>query len=55
MAARLRHLAYTGGWKKLEPLWDLVIRARRVASFLPLLETVLEGFGQRVARGEGAR
>ena len=24
----LRHLAYAAGWKKFEPLWDLVIRAR---------------------------
>ena len=25
----LRHLAYAAGWKKFEPLWDLVIRAKR--------------------------
>ncbi|MBN1811714.1 MAG: hypothetical protein JXA14_07755, partial [Anaerolineae bacterium] len=47
---RLRHLAYTGGWKKFEPLWDWVIRAKRVANFLPLLETVLEGVGRRDLR-----
>lgn len=40
---RLRHLAYTGGWKKCEPLWDMVIRLKRVYSVLPLLETVLAG------------
>jgi radical SAM superfamily enzyme YgiQ (UPF0313 family) len=44
---RLRHLAYAGGWKKFEPLWDWVIRAHRVSSFLPLLESVLEGFGKQ--------
>jgi radical SAM superfamily enzyme YgiQ (UPF0313 family) len=38
---QLRHLAYAGGWKKFEPLWDLVIRAKRVAAFLPILETIL--------------
>ena len=43
---RLRHLAYAGGWKKFEPLWDWVIRAKRVGNFLPLLETVLQG-GQK--------
>ena len=32
---QLRHLAYAGGWKKMEPLWDWVIRAKRVAHFLP--------------------
>ena len=41
----LRHLAYAGGWKKFEPLWDLVIRAKRVAAFLPLLESLLAGTG----------
>ena len=40
---RLRHLAYAGGWKKFEPVWDRVIRAKRVAHFLPLLEAVLGG------------
>ena len=32
LKARARHLAYAGGWRKFEPLWDLVIRARRVNS-----------------------
>lgn len=41
----IRHLAYTGGWKKFEPVWDWVIRAKKVASFLPMLETVLSRFG----------
>ncbi len=40
---RLRHLAYTAGWKKFEPLWDLVIRARRVGLMLPWLERLLAG------------
>jgi hypothetical protein len=39
----LRHAAYAVGWKKCEPLWDLLIRARRVARALPLLERVLDG------------
>ena len=43
LAGALRHVAYAGGWKKLEPLWDLVIRARRVSSLLPVLEAVLDG------------
>jgi radical SAM superfamily enzyme YgiQ (UPF0313 family) len=43
---RLRHLAYAGGWKKFEPVWDWVIRAQRVAHFLPLLETVLGMLGR---------
>jgi hypothetical protein len=43
---RARHLAYAGGWKKCEPLWDLVIRARRVTRMLPLLEATLSAFGR---------
>jgi radical SAM superfamily enzyme YgiQ (UPF0313 family) len=43
----IRHVAYAGGWKKLEPLWDAIIRARRVSSMLPMLETVLSAFGRR--------
>jgi hypothetical protein len=44
--ARLRHVAYTAGWKKLEPLWDRVIGARRISGMLPLLEAVLAGLGR---------
>ncbi len=46
LGGKLRHLAYTGGWKKFEPVWDWVIRARRVTRCLPLLETVLAGSGR---------
>lgn len=40
---RLRHVAYTGGWKKMEPLWDWIIRHGQVGRCVPLLETVLAG------------
>jgi len=40
---QLRHLAYTGGWKKVEPLWEAVIRAGQVTRMLPLLEVLLAG------------
>ena len=43
-ADQVRHFAYAAGWKKFEPMWDWVIRARRVAHLLPVLETVLGGF-----------
>jgi radical SAM superfamily enzyme YgiQ (UPF0313 family) len=52
---RLRHAAYTAGWKKFEPVWDWVIRARRVSGMLPLLETVLAGGGGRRAVTSGER
>jgi radical SAM superfamily enzyme YgiQ (UPF0313 family) len=43
---RLRHVAYAGGWKKFEPIWDWVIRAKRASRMLPVLERVLEGLGE---------
>jgi radical SAM superfamily enzyme YgiQ (UPF0313 family) len=50
LSGRLRHMAYAGGWKKFEPVWDLVIRARRVRHMLPVLERVLAGFGPSASR-----
>ena len=44
-----RHVGYAGGWKKLEPLWDVVIRARRISAMRPMLEGVLTGFGRERA------
>jgi radical SAM superfamily enzyme YgiQ (UPF0313 family) len=40
---RLRHLAYSAGWKKFEGLWNIVIRARQVSQMVPLLECILSG------------
>jgi radical SAM superfamily enzyme YgiQ (UPF0313 family) len=49
-----RHLAYAGGWKKLEPFWDVVIRSKRVNAMLPLLEATLDAFGgSRAAEADG--
>jgi radical SAM superfamily enzyme YgiQ (UPF0313 family) len=36
-----KHFAYAAGWKKFEPLWDLVIRARQLRAMTPILESVL--------------
>jgi radical SAM superfamily enzyme YgiQ (UPF0313 family) len=47
LVAGLRHLAYSAGWKKFEPLWDVVIRARRAGALLPALEAILSEFGRR--------
>jgi hypothetical protein len=46
LSGRLRHFAYAAGWKKFEPLWDAVIRVRRVTAMLPVLETILSEFGK---------
>jgi radical SAM superfamily enzyme YgiQ (UPF0313 family) len=36
-----KHFFYAAGWKKFEPLWDVVIRAKQLAIMTPLLESVL--------------
>lgn len=46
---RVRHAAYAGGWKKFEPLWDMVIRAKHATHMLPTLEAILSGFGAHSA------
>jgi hypothetical protein len=38
-------VAYSAGWKKLEPMWSLLVRARRIPMMLPALESVLSGLG----------
>jgi radical SAM superfamily enzyme YgiQ (UPF0313 family) len=48
---RVRHAAYAAGWKKFEPLWDLAIRARRIARMRPVLEAVLSCFGREAPEG----
>jgi radical SAM superfamily enzyme YgiQ (UPF0313 family) len=56
LAGALRHAAYAGGWKRFEPLWGLVIKAKRVFHMLPVLEAVLTGFASgkaEVAREVG--
>ncbi|UCH35177.1 MAG: hypothetical protein JSV65_02160, partial [Armatimonadota bacterium] len=44
VAARARHLAYAVGWKKCEPLWDIIVRAKRVGNFSGALEALLASF-----------
>ncbi|HET7487585.1 MAG TPA: radical SAM protein [Acidimicrobiales bacterium] len=43
---RARHVAYAAGWRKFERVWDTVIRARRLAATLPVLEGTLSGLGR---------
>ena len=47
---RMRHVAYAGAWKRLEPMWDLIIRAKRASAMLPVLEATLAAFGTRSSR-----
>ena len=40
-ARSAKHLAYSGGWKRLEPMWDRVIRKKHLRRLRPVLESVL--------------
>jgi len=51
LSAQLRHVAYTGAWKKAEPLWDAIIRARLLGLVVPLMERVMAA-GRRAARAQ---
>ncbi len=53
--ARLRHVAYAGGWKKFEPFWDFIIRTKQATNMLPFLESVLEGFGDLASHRIGTK
>ena len=48
---QLKHFFYAAGWKKFEPLWDLVIRAKQLPAMTPLLESVLS----KVTRADQSR
>lgn len=37
----IKHFAYSGGWKKFEPLWNFMIKTQGLNKMLPLLEAIL--------------
>lgn len=52
-----KHFFYSAGWKKFEPLWDLVIRAKQLGAMTPVLEGVLSkvsGKTEEVPRFRGS-
>jgi radical SAM superfamily enzyme YgiQ (UPF0313 family) len=50
LAHQAKHFFYAAGWKKFEPLWDAVIRARQLRVMTPLLEGVLSNVTAKPAR-----
>ena len=38
---KLKHLFYTGGWKKFEPFWNFMIKTEGLNKMLPMLEWLL--------------
>jgi radical SAM superfamily enzyme YgiQ (UPF0313 family) len=49
-----KHFFYAVGWKKFEPLWNLVIRARQLRCMTPLLEAVLSKVTNEPAAADAA-
>src|SRR5499426_901223 len=47
-----KHFFYATGWKKFEPLWDMMIRARQLRIMTPVLEGVLSKVTARPIKGE---
>jgi hypothetical protein len=41
-----KHFFYAAGWKKCEPLWDLIIRARQLNRITPVLEGILSNISR---------
>jgi radical SAM superfamily enzyme YgiQ (UPF0313 family) len=52
---KFRHLAYTGGWKKLEGLWGKIIQLNRIYQMRPLLEAILSGSGTFTVKHKGKK
>jgi radical SAM superfamily enzyme YgiQ (UPF0313 family) len=53
-----KHFCYAAGWKKFEPLWDVVIRLKQLRAMTPLLEGVLSkvtSAEQTASRALGSR
>lgn len=38
---QLKHLFYSGGWKKFEPLWNFIIKTEGLNKMFPFLESLL--------------
>ncbi|WP_420136766.1 B12-binding domain-containing radical SAM protein [Sphingomonas sp.] len=51
---RAKHFGYAAGWKKFEPLWDLVIKTKRLGVMTPMLEAVLSKVSGRKTTGSPA-
>jgi hypothetical protein len=49
-----KHFFYAAGWRKCEPLWDFVIRAKQLRHMTPLLEGVLARVTDRHAVDPGS-
>jgi hypothetical protein len=47
---KLKHLFYTGGWKKFEPVWNFLIKTKSLNNMLPILESILARVNPSVSK-----
>ncbi len=47
---KLKHFAYTGGWKKMEPFWKFIINSGALGVMLPFLELLLSEIKPAIQR-----
>jgi radical SAM superfamily enzyme YgiQ (UPF0313 family) len=52
---QLKHFVYASGWRKFEPLWNMVIQLKRLRLMTPLLEGVLSSVSTRSHQRLGSR
>lgn len=50
----IKHLAYTGGWKKFEAVWNFLIKTKSLNSMLPLLESILSKVNYKAQKDKSA-
>lgn len=46
---QIKHLLYSGGWKKFEPIWNFMIKTKNLNSMLPLLESILSKVNPQIS------
>lgn len=49
---QLKHFFYASGWKKFEPLWNMVIQLKKLQLMTPMLEAVLARVTRQAASSQ---
>jgi radical SAM superfamily enzyme YgiQ (UPF0313 family) len=50
----IKHFMYSGGWKKFESVWNLLIKTKNLNNMLPLLESILSKVNYHEGKSEKA-
>lgn len=49
---KCRHLLYTGAWKKMDPVWNLLIAMKRLPTATPVLRSILRSSRRNAASAD---